>query len=164
MASRERNKKLSKSEKRRQMQERGRKGAEARGVGVGSRADFTLPSRWTTEVKSYEHHDALKYISPGKTRYHNTTRLKETLAKRKMDLCLDKSSESSGNELDEGDEFQPGPSRKLWKSECKKPVEVERQLVICETSQITSFVDDVNGTSRCSTLNCNGTFANIQFI
>ena len=32
--------------------------------------------------------------------YHTSTKVKETLAKRKMDFCLDKSSESSGNETD----------------------------------------------------------------
>ena len=92
-------------------QDRGKKGAEARGLGAGSRIDFSLPAQWTTEVTSYDHHDAVKYISPGKTIYHTSTKVKETLAKRKMDFCLDKSSESSGNETDNKDaDFEPDPS------------------------------------------------------
>ena len=90
MVSQDKKKKLSKSEKKKLYQDRGKKWAEVRGLGTGSRIDFSLPAQWTTEVTSYDHHDALKYISPGKTLYH----------KRKMDFCLDKSSESSGNETD----------------------------------------------------------------
>ena len=41
---------------------------------------------------SYKHHDMLQYISPGKTCYHNTTRVKETLAKQNMDLGLNQMS------------------------------------------------------------------------
>jgi len=72
-------------------QDKGKKGAEARGLGAGSRIDFSLPAQWTTEVTSYDHHNAVKYISPGKTTYHTTKTVKETLAKRKMDFCLDNS-------------------------------------------------------------------------
>lgn len=162
MASKEGKKKLSKSEKKKMFQERGKQGAQARGVGVGSRREFSLPAQWTTELKSYEHHDALKFVSPGKTIYHSATKVKETLVKRKMDFCLNNSSESSGNEVEDGDpEFGPGPSRKRTKSESdKKPaaVTVERQLVVCESSQIVALIDDVNRTSRCSTLECNGMF------
>ena len=100
MVSQDKKKKLSKSEKKKLYQDRGMKGAEARGLGTGSRIDFSLPAQWTTEVTSYHHHDVVKYISRGKRMYHTSTKVKETLAKRKMDFCLDKSSESSGNETD----------------------------------------------------------------
>lgn len=159
MASNEKGKKLSKKERKSLMQERGRQGAEARGCGVGSRADFSVPAQWMTEVKSYDHHDALKFISPGKTTYHTTTKVKETLAQRKMDFCLEKSSESSGNELeDEDPDYQAGPSCKISKTECDKlhAVEVERRLVVCESSQIMALIDDVNRTSLCSTPECKG--------
>ena len=43
MASREK-KKLSKSERKKLYQDKGKKGAEARGLGAGSRIDFSLPA------------------------------------------------------------------------------------------------------------------------
>ena len=75
----------------------------------------------------------MKYISPGKSKYHTTTKVKDTLVERKMDFCLDKSSESSGNELDDKDpEFEPDPSPKRLKTvgeeTSKEQLEVERQL------------------------------------
>lgn len=115
--SQDKKKKLSKSEKKKLYQDRGKKGAEGGGIGTGSRIDFSLPAQWTTEITSYDHHDAVKYISPGKTMYHTSTKVKETLAKRKMDFCLDKSSESLGNETDNKDpDFEPDPSPKRLKS------------------------------------------------
>ena len=39
-------KKLTKTQKRKLLSERGRKGAEKRGVGVGSRVNFHLPAKW----------------------------------------------------------------------------------------------------------------------
>ena len=47
MASQDKKKKLSKSEKKKLYQDRGKKGAEARGLGA----------QWTTEVTSYDHHE-----------------------------------------------------------------------------------------------------------
>ena len=65
-------------------------------------------------MKSLEHHDALKYIPPsGKTRYHSITRVKEALAKRKMDFCRKKFSKSSGNELDYKSVKRPNAAQKL---------------------------------------------------
>ena len=52
------------------------KESEAGGLGAGSQIDFSLPAQWTTEVTSYKHHDAGKYISPGKTKYQTTTKSK----------------------------------------------------------------------------------------
>ena len=78
----------------------------------------------------------MKYISPGKSKYHTTTNVKDTLVERKMDFCLDESSESSGNELDDKDpEFKPDPSAKRLKTvgeeTSQEPLEVECQL--CQT-------------------------------
>lgn len=105
----------------------------------------------------------MKYISPSKTKYHTTTKVKDTLVERKMDFCLDKSSESSGNELDDKDpEFEPDPSPKQLKTvgeeTVQEPLEVERQLCVCESSQIICLIEDVNKTSCCSTPKCNGMF------
>ena len=162
MASQEKKKKLTKSDKKKLYQDKGKKGAETRGLGAGSRRKFSLPAQ-STEVTSYDHHDAVKYVSPGKTVYHTTTKVKDTLAKRKMDFCLDKSSESSGNESDAKDpNFQPDPSPKRLKTVCEEPLQnplkVERQLCVCESSQIIRLIEDVNKTSRCSTPKCNGMF------
>ena len=77
MASQDKKKKLSKSEKKKLYQDGGKKGAEARGLGTGSRIDFSLPAQWTTEVTSYDHHDVVKYISPGKTMYHTSTKVRD---------------------------------------------------------------------------------------
>ena len=118
MAPKPEKKKLSKKERKLPQQERGRQGARARGVEVGSRSDITVPTNWEVETHSYDHHDALKFISPGKTLYHSTAKVKETLVKRKMNFCLNDSSESLGNEMDARDpefEPQPGPSRKIAK-------------------------------------------------
>jgi len=163
MASRDKKKKLSKSERKKSYQDKGKKGAEARGLGAGSRIDFSLPAQWTTEIASYDHHDAVKYISPGKTKYHSTKTVKETLAKRKMDFCLDYSSESSGNEVDHKDaDFEPDQSPKRQKmvheEPLQNPLKVERQLCVCESSQIICLIEDVNKTSCCSTPDCNGMF------
>ena len=162
MASQDKKKKLSKSEKKNLYQDRGKKGAEARGLRTGSRIDFSLPAQLTTEI-TYDHHDAVKYISPGKTMYHTSAKVKETLAKRKMDFCLDKSSESSGNETDNKDpDFEPDLSPKRLKMARKEPLQnplkVERQLCVCESSQIIRLIEDINKTSRCSTPDCNGMF------
>ena len=77
MASQDKKKKLSKSEKKKLYQDRGKKGAEARGLGTGSQLDFSLPAQWTTEVTSYDHHDAVKFISPGKMMYHKSAQVRD---------------------------------------------------------------------------------------
>jgi len=123
MASQDK-KKLSKSEKKKWYQDRGKKGAEARGLGTGSPIECWLPAQWTTEVTSYDHHDAVKYIPLGKTMYHTTTKVKETLIKRKMDFCSDKSSESSGKETNNKDpDSKPDPSPKQLKVVREEPLQ-----------------------------------------
>ena len=59
-----------------------------------------------------------------KTMYHTSTKVKETLAKRKMDFCLDKSSGFSGNETDNKDaDFEPDPSPKRRKMVCEESLQ-----------------------------------------
>ena len=71
---------LSKRE-RKKMTEMGKKGAEKRGVGLGSRQDFVLPSLWSTEVQSSGSQDKLEFVSPRKSRYKNRQQVKATLAR-----------------------------------------------------------------------------------
>ena len=109
---------LSKSKREKTFQDKEEKEPEARGLGAGSRMGFSLLAQWPTEVTSYGHHDAGKYIFlPAKqsTTQQQKSRTHSSV-KRKMDFCLDKSSESSGNELDDKNpDFQPDPSQNGWK-------------------------------------------------
>ena len=71
------------------------------------------------------------------------------------------SHQSSGNKVDDKDpDFEPDPSPKWLKMVTKEPLQnpskVERQLCVCESSQIVRLIEDVNKTSRCSTPDCNG--------
>jgi len=68
MVSRDKIKKLSKSERKKVYQDKGMKGAEAEGLGAGSCIDFWFPAQWTTEVASYDDHVAVKNISLGSVR------------------------------------------------------------------------------------------------
>lgn len=154
MASNEARKKLTKSERKKLLSERGRIGAETRGLGVGSRQDLVLPAQWETENHVYPSHVARKVISPGKTRYHNAEKVRETLKKRKMDLCVSGASQSSEEQSDSDSDS--------YKDDVTESVEsvvdsvVERQLFVCESSGITALIDDINRCSRCSTIDCNG--------
>lgn len=153
-------KKLSKKERKRLQQEQGRQGARAREVGVRSRSDITVPTNWEVETHSYNHQDALQFISPGKMLYHRTAKVNEMLVKRKMNFCLNESSEFSGNKMDARDpefEPQPGLSRKIAKQDASavKAFEMKWQFVVCKSTQITSFIKDINITS---TPTCNGVY------
>lgn len=66
-----------------------RERALARGVGVGSRQDFVLPTQWETKTHMYTSHEALKVLLPGKKLYHNMTKVKDTIRYRGNELCLD---------------------------------------------------------------------------
>lgn len=101
----------------------------------------------------YPSHVARKVISPGKTRYHHTKKVKEALKKRKMDLCLSDTSQSSREESD--------PDLDSCEDEVTESVEavelvVARQWFVCESTKISAFVDDVNRCSRCSAVDCSG--------
>lgn len=152
-------KKVSKSQKKKMLSERGKLGVEKREVGVGSRQEIMLPAQWQVETHAYASHEALKVVSPGMTRYHKIAKVKETLKQRNMTLCASKSSESS--EDASGSEYEPSPVKRAKTEELKQPAEpmVERQFFVGESTQITAFVDGVNRTSCCSTAGCNGTYS-----
>lgn len=161
MASLPKKKKLSKSEKKKMLSEKGKKGAEARGIGTVARQEFTLPSQWETEVRQGETRKLVDYYSPGKTKYRTQREVGEELLGRGMELCFEEdeetsqhTSESESNDWPEDEMSIPSNSQVVNDSK----VEVERRLVVCESTQITRLVDDINKTSRCSTKDCEGKF------
>lgn len=111
-----------------------------------------LPSQWKTEVTSYNHHNAMKYISPRKTIHHTTTKVKDTLAKRKMHFCFHKSLQSSSNELGDNDpDFQPDQLQKRQKMVRNEPsqelMKVECKFCVCKSLQINRLIEDIKKTS-----------------
>lgn len=141
------------------MSDKGKKSAEAQGMGLMSRQGFTLPAQWENDIREGETRDLVDYYSPGKTKYRTQSEVREELHCRKMELCLDEVEESS-SQTSEGnsEEYQPEDESKPSTSQFKSGIEVERRLVVCESTQITRLVDDINKTSRCSTDKCNGMF------
>ena len=108
---------LSKPKRKKMYQDKEEKEPEARGLGAGSRMDFSLVALWTTQVTSYNTNITMRgnIFLPAK---QSTTQQQSQghTVKRKMVFCLDKSS-ASGNELDNKDPyFQPDPSPKRLKT------------------------------------------------
>ena len=144
--------------------ERGKKGAEKRGKGVGSRQTFTLPAKWKEEEYKCGNKTRLQFSSPGKMKYKTQKAVKETLVMRGMEKCLHDnlaSASSSEESQTEDPEFMPSSKgeetkesqMKLWKGE-----EMERQLFVCDSSQLMALVQQINDTSKYCTSNCNGKF------
>ena len=84
--------------------------------------------------------------------YHNSRKVKEILNERGRDLCLNKSCESSNDESHSDSEVSQA---KRFKEERTVPV-FECQLLVCESMQVSAFVDSINKTSCCSTANSYG--------
>ena len=145
-------KRLTKTEKKKIQSERGKKSADSRGLGFGSRQRFVLPAQWSTEECETASKKRTVVVSPEKTKYHNFKKLKQTLEERNMDLCFD----SSGTSQSEGEHSDFEPFNETKGKKCRETKDVERRLFVCESSQVTKFVEDINKTSHCSTLNCNG--------
>jgi len=78
-------KKLTKSQKRKLLHDKGRKGNEARGWGVGGRRNFELPALWHSEI-SDENRE--RFVSPGKTVYTTQKSVEATFATRDLKNCL----------------------------------------------------------------------------
>ena len=144
--------------------ERGKKGAEKRGKGVGSRQTFTLPAKWEEEEYERGNKTRLQFSSPGKTKYKTQKAVKETLVMRGMEKCLHdhlSSASSSEESQTEDPEFMPsseGEETKESQMKLRKGEEMERRLFVCESSQIMALVQQINDTSKCSTSDCNGKF------
>lgn len=139
------------------MSEKGKKSASARGRGVQSRQEFTLPAQWESETREGETRAIVDYYSPGKTKYRSASEVEKVLRERGMRLCFqDESSESDGYHATESDNEEKLPSTsKVLKNSHH---EVEQRLCVCESTQICKFVEDINKSSRCSTEECDGMF------
>ena len=152
--------KLSKKERKIMMSEKGKKSAKIQGIGVMSRQGFTLPSLWKSEIRQGETRDVVEYYSPGKTKYRTQADVSDQLRSRKMELCFAEVEETSPMTSDDSsNEYQPGDEPRGSTLVSNKGMEVERRLVVCESTQITRLVDDINKTSRCSSNGCNGMFS-----
>ncbi|KAL9972354.1 hypothetical protein ACROYT_G018639 [Oculina patagonica] len=150
MASTARRKRQSKKEKKKMFSEKGKKGAQTRGLGLFSRQK--LPALWTTEECETASRKRKVIVSPGKTRYPNPQKAKETLKKRNLTSQI--SSETSQIEGEQSDlESHAKGMNSPFKNEALK---IEPSLFVCETSQLMKLVDDINRTSKCATENCNG--------
>ena len=157
MASTSGGKRLSKREKKKLQAERGKKGAVVRGVGFGSRQEFVLPAKWTTEERETSSKKRKIILSPGKKKYHNFQHVKYTIKERGLDLCFLNSSESSQSEGEaSGCEENLKKLELATKKVKKEALPVERRLFVCESTQLTKFVDGINETSKCATSECNG--------
>ena len=123
--------KLSKREKKRMMSEKGKKSAPARGKGICSREEFTLPTQWECETREGETRLIVDCYSPGKTKYHSASEVEKVLRERGMHLCFNddenqpeqvSSSESDGYHSSEFDRTENTslPSKVLmkWNSIC----------------------------------------------
>ena len=143
------------------MSEKGKKSARAQGIGTMSRQEFTLPSLWKSEIRQGETREVVEYYSPGKTKYKTQGSVRHQLRSRNMDLCFDEVEEILSQASDDSsDEYLPHDESRGTTSACNingmDSMEVERRLVVCESTQITRLVNDINKTSRCSSNGCNG--------
>ncbi|XP_028513659.1 uncharacterized protein LOC110234965 isoform X2 [Exaiptasia diaphana] len=139
---------------------RGKKAAQKRGKGVGSRLEMTLPSKWRHSTYKRGSEVRMKFTSPGKTVYKQHSEVKKTLKERDMSDCINEeifASSSSSSEPDT-DEFR-GSSEESdheQQGDDNLCVKMERRLFVCETTQLMDLVDQINQTSRCCTIDCNG--------
>ena len=172
MAPPKKRRKISSAEKKKLAEERGMKSAEKRGKGLGSRKTFSsLPANWREKRYQRGSKTQLQFSSPGKTVYKTQAAVKEALKSRKMDACLlEKLSSDSQDEgkTDDSDYLlsDEGLPEKLQVVECDSEDDktargqhMERRLIVCESSQLMDFVQQINDTSKCSTANCNGKLA-----
>lgn len=172
---------LTKSEKKKALQEKSRKAHAARGLGVGGRRNFALPARWHTE--QFERSGILReqYVSPGKTLYKTQKSVEETFDSRDRKRCLkyEDSTDSETDNEEKDPDFQAnsvpefeivaeakGTDHTAIECEGDKSTdaaECERRMFVCETPQLLDFVDQINRTSKCSTPSCEGREAIVLF-
>ena len=134
--------------------ERGKKGAEKRGKGVGSRQTFKLLAKWKEEEYECRNKTRLHFSSPGKTKYKTQKAVKETLVIRGMEKRLHDhlaSASSSEESQTEDPELMPSSESEETKEsqmKLRKGEEMERRLFVCETSQLMALDQQINDTSK----------------
>ena len=166
MAPPRKKKKISKREKKKSLAQRGKKSAESRGVGAGSRKKFALAAHWREEPYKSDDRDRgtrkrVSFVSPGKTKYWSQKSVEEALVSRNLADCLhDKSASSTEGNTDADDsEYYPssGEDTKCEQLELDGlEVELERRLFVCESTQLMDMVEQINASSKCSTPECSG--------
>lgn len=166
MAPPRKKKRMSKREKKKSLAARGKKSAEARGIGAGSRKKFALAAHWTEEPYKSGDRDRgtrtrVRFVSPGKKKYWNQKSVEKELVSRNLTDCFyDKSASSTEENADGNDsEYYPSSEEDM---KCKQPeldgleVELERRLFVCESTQLMDMVEQINASSKCSTPECSG--------
>ena len=184
MAPHKKKRKLSSAEKRKIKSEAGKKSAQKRGIGVGSRKKFILPANWK-EKTSKTKKKRLLFESPGKTIYRTQNRVEEELRARNLTACLPCDTVSSQSSSQS--EYLPSDFENMEESmtlsvcercencSCRtgtsasntdtvvpssdkflKVEEIEQRLFICESTQIGDLIEQINATSKCCTKDCHG--------
>ena len=139
---------------------KGKKSAEKRGKGAGSRKSFSLPAKWSQEHTETDGKTRLKFVSPRKSEY-SSEKASSALSEHsesegseffpEMELSDNEKagcSKSSKAESDEDSSAEPQPKK------CK--TDIERRFFVSESTQLLDFVKQVNRTSCCSTPDCRG--------
>ena len=117
-------------------------------------------------MREFATNTSLTYISPGKTCYGKQQEVKKVLGERGMDLCFVR---DDSDDTDEGasssEEYCSDFAKAGTSTATKTRSEVERRLFVCESTQITKLIEDINRTSKCSTPDCSGEYVNpMKFI
>ena len=154
MAPKKKKRKMSKPERHQLQIEKGEKGAEFRGVGLGSRKSFALAANWREELYKSGETMRLRFVSPGKTKYPTQTSVKAELKARNLTYCLHDQSTSS--EDDNSDEEKAEWTKASGSSKVSSGIEIELRLFVCESTRVMDMVEQFNATSKCSTDSCNG--------
>lgn len=138
---------------------KGGKGAESRGVGLGSCKSFDLAANWREEPYKSGKRTRLRFVSPGKTKYPTQTSVKAELKTRNLTYCLHNQSTSSEDQKTEDDSSNQEKVEWAKARGCRKVpsgIEIELRLFVCESTQLMDMVEQLNATSKCSTNICNG--------
>lgn len=115
MAPKKKKRKISKAERHQLQVEKGKKGAESRGVGLGSRKSFALAANWREEPYKSGERTRLRFVSPGKTKHLTQTSVKAELKTRNLTYCLHDQSTSSEELKTEDDSSDEGKGE--WQQE-----------------------------------------------
>ena len=99
-----RRKRYQAREKEESLAQRGKKSAESRGAGAGSRKKFALAAHWREEPYKSDDRDRgtrkrVSFVSPGKTKYWSQKSVEKALVSRSLADCLYEKSASSSQQL-----------------------------------------------------------------
>jgi hypothetical protein len=104
----------------------------------------------------------VNFISPGKTVYRTQKSVEAVLVSRNLDDCFHDQSYSSAKDATESDsDYTPLSEVKSESTTKKRELEtegiiIERRMFACESTQLVDFVEQINATSKCSTLDFDG--------